>query len=141
MPQDVAKLKAFEPMKTLDEIAQRLSGDGIEFRRAPAKLDTVGTQPELIRQIAKLPKGEVFVIPQGQVVLANRIISVEVKPFTDGDATNYAIHIIRQRATAATEKAPKALIEKARAKVKYQGGYRPPEAPAAPATPSVRQMV
>jgi peptidyl-prolyl cis-trans isomerase C len=133
MPQDAAKLKAFEPMKTLDEIAQRLTEDGTEFRRAPAKLDTVGTQPEVIRQIAKLPEGEVFVVPQGQGVLANRITSVELKPFIDDDATNYAINLIRQRAiAAATEKALKTSIEKARAEVKYQGGYAPPKEPVAP---------
>lgn len=133
MPQDAAKLKAFEPMTTLEQIAQRLTEDGVEFRRAPAKLDTVGTQPEVIRQIAKLPEGEIFVIPQGQGVLANRITAIEVKPFVDGDATNYAINILRQRAiAAATEKALEATITKARADVKYQAGYAPPPA-AAPA--------
>ncbi len=136
-PDDVAKLKAFEPLKTMEAVEQRLIEDGIQYRRAPTKLDTVGTQPDVIRQIAKLPEGEIFIIPQGRTMVANRITGVEVQPFTDDKAVAYAMNLIQSRKVGeAAEKALKERIEKARAAVKYQPGYAPPAAPkGVPAAP------
>lgn len=135
-PQDMAKIKALEPMKSLEEVEQYLIETRIKYRRGNAALDTVGANPDLIRQLAKLPAGEIFVIPQGRVIVASKITNARIEPFTGEAATNYAMNLIQSRkVNEATEKELASKIKTARDAVKYQKGYEPPKAAAAPAAP------
>lgn len=139
-PEDLRTLAAFEPLQTMDEVESKLIQDGVEYRRLPATLDAVGANPELIAQVLKLPPGEVFLIPTGRAVLANRVTDTRVEPFTGDRAVQYAMQILQQQklATAAGTELD-ATLKKARDEVQYQKGYAPPEpkqAPgAAPAAP------
>jgi peptidyl-prolyl cis-trans isomerase C len=137
-PADLAQLKSFEPLKTLEQVEQRLIEDGTEYRRGPAKVDTVGANPDMIRQIAKLPPGEVFIIPNGGVIVASRISNAQVVPFGGEEAGKYAMQLVQmKRISDATEKAVGEKIKKAREAVKYQKGFEPPKAPGAkPAAPA-----
>ncbi len=137
-PSDLASLKSFEPLKTLEQVEQRLIEDGTEYRRGPAKVDTVGANPDMIRQIAKLPPGEVFIIPNGGVIVASRISNASVVPFAGEEANKYALQLVQmKRISDATEKALGEKIKKAREAVKYQKGFEVPKAPGAkPAAPA-----
>lgn len=136
-PDDLRKLAAYEPIKTMDEFEARLIQDGIEYRRAPGTLDTVGANPQLIAQITKLPAGEIFMIPNGGAVLASRVTETKVEPFTGDRATQYAMNMIQQtKLAAAATKELDEPIKKARDAVKYQTGYAPPAQPKAAATPA-----
>lgn len=138
-PEDLRTLAAFEPLQTMDEVESKLIQDGVEYRRLPATLDAVGANPELISQVLKLPPGEVFLIPTGRAVLANRVTDTRVEPFTGDRAIQYAMQVLQQQklATAASSELDETL-KKAREEVKYQTGYAPPEpkqAPGAAPTP------
>lgn len=134
MPQDVTQLKAFEPLKTMEEVQSRVIEDGLEYRRQDSPLDSVGANPDLINQISKLPPGEIFIIPSNGSVIANKIKSVRVEPFSGDKAEQYAMLLLQQKKVGdATEKQLADRIKKARDGVKYQKGYAPPKDAAAPA--------
>lgn len=132
-PQDLTKLKAYEPLKTLDEVEQQLIQDNLEYRRAPQQLDVVTANPQLVAQIVKLPEGEIFIIPNGRVMTANRITERKVVPFTGAEAENFAAQQIQGKKLADLAKTElDGKVKKARDAVKYQAGFAPPKAPGAP---------
>jgi peptidyl-prolyl cis-trans isomerase C len=138
MPKDLNKLKAYEPFKTMEEIAQQLARDGLQFRRAPGSLDPAVTNPAILQQITAKPEGEIFIIPANGALVATRIIGSKPEPLTGPKAEQFAMNAIQQKKIAeATEKDLNDRIKKAREAVKYQEGYAPPKAPAgAPAAPA-----
>ena len=137
MPEDVNKLKGYEPLKTMAEVEQRVIEDGLEYRKQNAQLDTVGANPALIRQIAKLPPGEIFIIPSNGAVVANVITNTRLEPFAGDKATQYAMALLQQqKINDATEKQLAEAIKKAREAVKYQKGYAPPKEMNAPPAPA-----
>jgi peptidyl-prolyl cis-trans isomerase C len=138
MPKDLNKLKAYEPFKTMEEIAQQLTRDGLQFRRAPGSLDPAVTNPAILQQITAKPEGEIFIIPANGALVATRIIGSKPEPLTGPKAEQFAMNAIQQKKIAeATEKDLNDRIKKAREAVKYQEGYAPPKAPAgAPAAPA-----
>ena len=139
MPQDMNKLKAYEPLKTMESIAAQLTRDGLQFRRAPGRLDAAETNQNILSQVTALPEGEIFIIPANGAFVASRITSSKVEPFTGQKAEQFAMKAVQQRKIAeTTEKQLADRIKKAREAVKYQEGYAPPKpaggagAPAAP---------
>jgi EpsD family peptidyl-prolyl cis-trans isomerase len=133
MPDDVNKLKGYEPLKTMEEVEARTIEDGLEHRRHTAELDSVGANPELITQIAKLPPGEIFIVPGNGAIVASKITNTRTEPFTGDRANQYAMMMIQQkRLGEVTEKQLSERIKKARDAVKYQKGYAPPKPPTAP---------
>jgi EpsD family peptidyl-prolyl cis-trans isomerase len=136
MPNDINILKGYQPLKTMEEVQARVIEDNLEYRRADSQLDAVGANPLLIQAIMKLPAGEIFIIPSNGAVIASKIKSVRVEPFTGDKATQYAMMLIQQKKVGeATEKQLAEKIKKAREAVKYQKGYEPPKAPATPGAP------
>jgi len=129
MPADVAKLKRLEPLQTMEQVEQQLIQDRVEYRRGEGRLDSVGTNPDLLRQIARLPEGEIFIFPQGGTVIASRITSTQTVPFEGDPSIAYAMNLLQnQRMQQATERELKAKIEEARKTIKYQEGFAPPKA-------------
>lgn len=126
-PDDMNKVRRLEPLQTMEQVEQQLIQDRIEYRRGNARLDSVGTNPDLIRQIARLPEGEIFVVPQQGAIVASRITGVQVVPFEGEQAINYAMNLVQnQRMQQATERELKAKIEEARKTINYQKGFGPP---------------
>lgn len=131
-PEDIRRLQAFEPLTTMDQVEAKLIEDRIQYRRAPAQLDSVGANPELIAQINRLPAGEIFLIPTGQVVLANLITGTKTEPFTGDAAIAYATRQLQQQQLSqAASRELDEKLKKARETVQYQEGFAPPKAPAA----------
>ena len=136
MPEDVNKLKRLEPLRTMEQVEQQLIQDRIAYRRGEAQLDSVGTNPQLLRQIAALPAGEIFIFPQGGAAIASRIIDTQTVPFSGDQAIAYAMNLLQnQRMQQATERDLKTKVEEARKTIKYQSGYSPPNAQPAAGAP------
>jgi peptidyl-prolyl cis-trans isomerase C len=141
MPQDLTKLKAYEPLKTMEEIALQLTRDGLQFRRAPGALDPVSTAPNILSQITSKPQGEIFIIPANGSLVATRIVGSKSEPFSGQKAEQFAMNAVQQKKIGeASEKELADRIKKSREAVKYQEGYAPPKQPAgaanAPSTPA-----
>lgn len=141
IPQDLGKLKAYEPLKTMEEIALQLSRDGLAYRRAPGSLDPAGTNPNILKLLMSKPAGEIFIVPANGALVATRVVGTKDEPLTGDKALQFAQGLVQQtKITDATKKELGDRIEKAREAVKYQEGYAPPKlpnsAPAAPMAPA-----
>ena len=140
-PKDPNVLRKYQPLKTMDEVAAMLKQDGLQFRRAPATLDVATASQELVQQILKMPKDEIFIIPAGRVMVANRITDTKVQPLTGPQAQQLATNMLQQRKfqdLIKNDLEPK--VKKAEGEVKYQAGFAPPKngagTPATAATPA-----
>ena len=137
-PKDMNELKAYQPLKTLDEVAAKLDEDHLRFQRGNGQLDALAVPPQLLAQIQRLPEGEIFIIPTPRGIVANRITSTKVVPFSGDEAMNYAMQQVQ--AKKLNDLATKELdekVKKARNEVKYQAGYAPPKgAASAPPLPA-----
>jgi len=134
-PDDLAKLRAFSPLKTLSEIEQKLIEDRTPYQHTTATLDALSAEPELITALTKLPADEVFLVPKNTVIYSNRVVDAKTSPLTGARAQNFAsIALQNQRIEKATVDALGAQIKAARATIKYQPGY----APAHPAASAAR---
>ncbi|WP_213980520.1 EpsD family peptidyl-prolyl cis-trans isomerase [Sphingomonas sp. dw_22] len=141
-PASPDKLREFGPLKTLDQIIQKLTADGTKFQRGSGKIDTLAIPPEAAKKIAGLPAGEVFILPAREGVTANVVTQVNVEPLAGDQARAAATNAIRaERFAKAADSQLGEIVKKAKADVKYQPGYGPPKqapgAPAAPGTPAV----
>jgi peptidyl-prolyl cis-trans isomerase C len=134
---DMAKIRRLEPLQTMEQVEQQLIQDRVEYRRGTGRIDSVGTNPDLIRQIARLPDGEIFVFPQQGTMIASRITGVKIEPFQGDQAIAYAMNLLQnQRMQQATERELKTKIEEARKTIKYQKGFEPPNAPQTAGAPA-----
>ena len=133
-PRDPQVLRKYQPLKTMDEVEAMLKQDGLQYKRAPAKLDVATANPDIVQQVLKMPKDDIFLIPAGRVMVANKITGADVQPLTGDQANQFATALIQQRKFQDLLKRdlePK--VKKAEGEVKYQAGFAPPKAPAAPA--------
>ena len=67
-PRDSNLLRKYQPLKTMDEVEAMLKQDGLQYRRAPATLDVARANPELVNQVLKMNREDIFIIPAGQVM-------------------------------------------------------------------------
>lgn len=129
-PSSAEKFKQFAPLKTLDQLAAKLTADGTQFRRAPTQLDTAALPPEIAGKIAALPAAEMFILPTQQGLTANVITATTVQPLSAEQAHELALNALRnERFSKAADAQLNERLKKARATVKYQPGYQaPPQA-------------
>jgi peptidyl-prolyl cis-trans isomerase C len=132
MPTDRKELLKYQPLKTLDEIQQKLDESNIEYRRAPTSIDTLQLPIQMAKSILALPPEEVFVAPGNGVLTANHIIEIRNTPFIGPDAMKAAREMLRkQRAGEKVRSELDPLLAEAKGKISYQPGYAPSKAPAA----------
>ena len=135
-PRDPRILQKYQPLKTMAEVEAMLKQDGLQYRRAPATLDVARANPELVQQILKMNREDIFIIPAGQIMVANLITDTKVQPLTGPEAQQLATAMIQQRAfndLLKRDLEPK--VKKAEGEVKYQAGFAPPKKAGAPAAP------
>jgi peptidyl-prolyl cis-trans isomerase C len=133
VPRDPQILQKYQPLKTMDEVEAMLKQDGLQFRRAPATLDVARANPQLVEQILKMNREDIFIIPAGQIMVANKITDTRVQPLTGNEAQQLAAGLIQQRKfndLIKRDLEPK--IKKAEGEVKYQAGFAPPRKADAP---------
>lgn len=131
-PRDPNILRKYQPLKTMSEVEAMLKADGLQYRRAPAQLDVARANPELVGQVLKMNREDIFIIPAGQVMVANKITDTKVQPLTGNEAQQLATGMLQQRKfndLIKSDLEPK--VKKAESEVKYQAGFAPPKKPAA----------
>lgn len=123
-PANANDVKLIEKAKSLAEVAELLKQNSIRFERVPTVLDTTSISPQLAQRIDGLPAGEVFVISNGQMVLANVIREKQPAAIPEEARIQYASQLIQQQRFA---KGIEAQVNKLKqsAKVSYQKGYDP----------------
>ncbi len=122
-PEVVAKLGA---AKTLDEVTQTLTANGIQFTRNTKKIDTVVFPHNIYAQIVAVKPGEPFIVPGSDRAVANVISAREPAPLTGDQARQIALSAMRR------EQQDKFILDrvknlKATAKIQYQPGFAPPK--------------
>ena len=129
-PTDPAVIKALQPLKTLEQVDSQLTAEKIPHQRSAGNLDAVGADPRMIDAITKLPPGEIFVIPRGNMLLVNQIRDTKIQPFGGPEASDYAQKLLtKQRSQEAVNRQFNAIITKAAPTVKFNKDYAPPPAP------------
>jgi len=126
-PADPAIIKALEPLKTLEQVDAQLTEEKIPHQRGAGPLDAVGADPRMIAAIVKLPPGELFVIPTGNMLLVNLIKDTKVVPFTGPQASDYAQKLLtKQRIQEAVNRGFNAIMVKAAPTVHFSKDFAPP---------------
>jgi EpsD family peptidyl-prolyl cis-trans isomerase len=134
-PTDPTILQRLQPLTTLEQIEEFLRTNRVPAAKGTSRLDALGLPAEVSAQIAKLPPSEIFVIPNQNLLLINRIRETQVVPLVGPPARNHAQQYIRsQRTREALQRQFGGVIQQARKDVKYSKAYEPP----APAKPTAK---
>lgn len=134
-PADPALLERFRPLTTMEQVLSLLQSEKIPYQRGTDTLDTVGTDPNVVRQIVKLPPNEVFVIPLPGGVLINQIRETRVQPFAGEPAERYARQMLAsQRQQEVVAKQFNTVLNQSKESVSYGKGFEPERPAAAKAT-------
>ena len=134
-PKLFAELK---PLNDLNDIGKVLQAHGIQFQTAKGAIDTLSLDPQIVADIEKLPAGEVFVLPSGNMLVANKITDTKVVPVPDDVATKLAARYIKAEQAQASVKRMfgAAVANHPKVKVVYNKAYAPPAAAPAAAAPA-----
>ena len=119
-------LDAIKPLHTMQGIEQVLLSNGVDYVRAPGSIDARATAPAVIDQIAKMPPGEPFVVPGGNVFSINQVKEARTVPFSGPAAEDFAQRAIMGERANKEIGEKLASLRKAAGEVKYQSGYGPP---------------
>ena len=144
-PTDAELIKALQPLKSLEEVAALLKSRNVPLRSSQDQIDPLSLDPRIFAQIMKLPPGEVFLTPAGNLVVANRIRDAKDAPLTGDIALKHATAYLKSQHTReALQRQFGGIVEGGKAKVKFAKAYEPvkaapgakPAAPAAAAPPA-----
>ena len=131
-----AILQQLAAVKSLPAVTAYLTQNGIEYRQSREKLDALALNPEIVKQILKVPEDDVFVFPVGQILAFNDIVETQVEPVPDQLAARHATQLLKnQRTQEAIQRQFQGVMAQARTKVKYAKAYEPPKPPAKGAAP------
>ena len=123
VPKDAGVKARIAAAKSLDEIAQLLSGSNTQFTRMTKKLDTAIFPHDIYTQIATVKPGEPFIAPGGDRAVASVITAREATPTTGDDARQLAVTGIRK------DKVQNLIRDRVKtlrgsAKIEYQPGFQ-----------------
>jgi EpsD family peptidyl-prolyl cis-trans isomerase len=125
VPSNASQLRALESAGTMDEVATQLRAMGIEFTRAPSRMDSAQVGQQLLERIRALPPGEPFIIPEGGGVTVAVITGEAKQPISGDQARPLAIQAMRN--TKVMESLQQRLkTARAEAEIEYQTGFAPP---------------
>jgi EpsD family peptidyl-prolyl cis-trans isomerase len=126
LQKDPALLNKIAAAKTLDEIAQVLTGGGVQFTKASRKLDTAVIPPKIYAQLSQLKPNEPFVVPGPDRQVASVITAREPAPLAGDQARSLALNAMkRDQVQKILQDRVKSL--KGSAKIQYQPGFAPPK--------------
>lgn len=130
-PQNTAMLGELRPFKTFAEITQWLQSKGIAYRSNTEQLDAFVVPPELVEQVTKMPPGELFVLPAGNLISVNQIRETRVQPVSADAATRHATqYLTTKRTREAVQRQMASTIAAGRKEVKFAKAYEPAPVPA-----------
>jgi peptidyl-prolyl cis-trans isomerase C len=126
LPKNPAVTSQIAAAKTIDEIAQVLTSNGIQFTKNTRKIDTAIFPQGIYAQIMALKAGEPFVAPGGDRAVASVIVARDPAPITGDAARQVALNAMRRDDTQQIlQDRVKSL--RATAKIQYQPGFEPPK--------------
>ena len=129
---DPALAKLLEPTKTLEEVTAVLTQRGVPFNKAVGSLDMLAVGPQVSKQIAALPAGEIFVVPEGVGGFrANRVRDTSTAPITGENARLIATDMMgAQRTSAQVDAKLGEIVKVGQTKVTINEAFKPKQAPA-----------
>jgi EpsD family peptidyl-prolyl cis-trans isomerase len=138
-PADPAIIEAFRPLKTLDDVSAFLASKSIPSRAGEDQLDAFALDPNVVTQLMKLPPGEVFIVPNGNILVANRIKETRVVPVPNDQAVKHATAYLKgQRTQEAMQRQFGGIMQAAKKDVVYSKAYEPKAPPAKGAAPAAK---
>ena len=124
LPKDAALNAKLSATKTLDEVAQLLTSNNIQFTRNTRKMDTAVFPPAIYAQLQKLNPGEPFIVPGSDKVVASVITAREPNPTPADQARTLAVQVIRRDQVNKFVQDRVSALRKS-AKIEYQPGFGP----------------
>ena len=146
-PNNPEVIKAFAPLKTLEQVQALLAANNVRSRAENVTVDSLSIDPRIAAQIVALPPGEVFIVPNQNILTANRVREMRVVPLpADIPMKHASAYLKSQHTREAVQRQLGATIEAAKSKITYSKAYQPaapkpaakvapPAAPAAAAPP------
>jgi EpsD family peptidyl-prolyl cis-trans isomerase len=136
-PNDPTLAAALKPLNTLDEVRALLTARKIQFVNGAGEIDAFAVDPRFVEQLLKLKPDEVFVVPQGNVLLVGRVSGVRTDPVANALAIRQATAYLRQqRVQEAVSRRFGSIVAQGMKDVQYAKGYAPPKPPAKAASPA-----
>lgn len=133
-PADSSIVEALRPLTTLEQVAAMLASRNIPSRGAEGEIDALSVDPRFTAQLVKLPPGEVFVVPNGNVLVANRIRETKVVPIVGDKAVRHATALLKnQRTREAIQRQFSSIVNASKKDIKYAKAYEPAPPPKAAA--------
>lgn len=130
-PNDPTLAAALQPLNTLDEVRALLAQRKIAFTGGSGELDAFSVDPRLVDQLIKLKPGEVFVLPQNNVVLVGTIAAARVDPVPENLAVQHATNYLKQtRTQESVQRQFGAVIQSGMKDVQYAKAFEPAKPPA-----------
>lgn len=126
-------LKQLAAAKTMDQVVSALDGLKIKYERGNVAVDSAQVPPPMLAQIQKVPPGEPFVVPMGNMVAVSLITGTKPAPLGGDQVRPLAANAVRQGELGKALQ-QRLKSERAEAKIEYQPGFSPPpEAKGGPA--------
>ena len=121
-------LKKLAAAKSMPEVVGALDELGIKYERGNVAVDSAQVPAPMLAQIQKVPAGEPFVVPMGNMVTVSLITGSKPAPLGGEQARPLAANAVRN---AELGKALQDMLktERAQAKIEYQPGFTPPPEP------------
>lgn len=131
-------MKQLAVAKTMPEVVAALDRLSIKYQRGNVQVDSAQVPPQLLAQIQKVPAGEPFVIPAGNMVTVSLITGTTAAPLAGEQVRPLATNAVKNMELTKALQA-RLKSEQAQAKIEYQPGFSPPPAPGAPGgTPAAK---
>jgi peptidyl-prolyl cis-trans isomerase C len=125
-PRDRAVMEALRPLNTLEEVSAALTARQIPFQNGAGEIDALAVDPRLVEQILKLKEGEVFVLPQGNTVLAGRVRELKVDPVPNNIAVRHATQYLKAtRTQEALQRRFSSVVAAGMKEVEYNDAFKP----------------
>jgi EpsD family peptidyl-prolyl cis-trans isomerase len=134
-PNDPTLAKAIQPLNTLEEVQALLTERKIPFAGASGELDAFAIDPRMVEQLMKLKPGDVFVLPQNNLVFVGTITATRDDPVANPLAMRHATEYLRQRRVQETvSRQFGSVVQSGLKEVQYAKAYEPPKPAKAPAS-------
>ena len=131
-------LKQLAAAKTMPEVVAVLDSLKIKYERGNVQVDSAQVPAPMLAQIQKVPAGEPFVVPMGQMVAVSLITDTKPAPLGGDQIRPAAANAVRNQELGKALQA-RLKAEQSAAKIEYQPGFAPPPAgPTAPGAPAAK---
>lgn len=128
-PADPSVVKALEPLRTIQEVADKLTSLDIRFARGRSQIDSAQVPKPMLDRILALPPGEPFLTPEGNTINISSIVDSRPAPIAGPEASPIAVQLMRQQAVRdGLESRLKTL--RSSTDIEYQTGFGPASATA-----------